>query len=163
MRVLVSGAAGLVGQNLIPRLKTMADCSILAVDKHAANTAVLRSLHPDIDVIEADVANVGDWMVAARECDALVMLHAQIGGLNPGEFHRNNVLATERVLEAFAAGRPRYICHVSSSVVNSRISSSLPRSLASCSFTKFILAPRRNAAVSKPAGRLDAAGCMDVP
>src|ERR1700730_14674282 len=41
-----------------------------------------------------------------------------------------------------------------SAVVNSRISSSLPASLAACSLTKFSLAPRRKLAVSKPAGTL---------
>jgi len=119
MRVLVSGAAGLVGQNLIPRLKAVSGCSILAIDKHQKNTAVLRALHPEIDIIEADLATPGEWSSAVRECDALVLLHAQIGGLIADEFTRNNVIATERVLESAKAGSAKYICHVSSSVVNS--------------------------------------------
>lgn len=120
MRVLVTGAAGLVGQNLIPKLKMWPDCSILAIDKHPHNTAVLRQLHPEIDVIEADLADPGEWEAAARECDAVVMLQAQIGGLDPEEFERNNIMSTDRVLEAAHAGKTRYICHVSSSVVNSQ-------------------------------------------
>lgn len=54
--VLVTGAAGLIGQNLIARLKTRADVKITAIDKHRENTATLRALHPDITVIEADLA-----------------------------------------------------------------------------------------------------------
>src|SRR5258706_1923172 len=45
----------------------------------------------------------------------------------------------------------------SSPVVNSRISSSLPASLASCSLTKLSFAARRKPAVSKPAGTVEVA------
>ena len=48
LRIAVTGAAGLVGQNLIPRLKARGLTDIVAIDKHAANTAILRRLHPDI-------------------------------------------------------------------------------------------------------------------
>jgi len=119
MRVLVTGGAGLVGQNLIPKLKTIPDCSILAIDKHPQNTKILRSLHPEIDVIEADVSVPGVWVEQVKACDAIVMLHAQIGGLDPAEYERNNVTGTERVLEAAHAGVAKYMVHVSSSVVNS--------------------------------------------
>lgn len=119
-RLFITGAAGLVGQNLIPPLKAGGRYSIVAVDKHKANTRVLKQLHPEIDVIEADLAEPGRWEEAARECEAMVMLHAQIGGLDEAEFRRNNVVATERALAAAKAGGCRYIVHASSSVVNSR-------------------------------------------
>src|SRR6185503_11764494 len=48
----------------------------------------------------------------------------------------------------------------SSPVVNSRISSSLPASLASCSLTKLSFAARRNVAWSKPAGTAAAAAAV---
>ncbi len=117
MRVLVTGAAGLVGQNLVPKLKSVPGCSILAIDKHPKNTAILRELHPEIDVIEADLASPGDWESQAAACDAIVMLQAQIGGLDPQEFARNNIMSTQRVLDA--ARSAEYIVHISSSVVNS--------------------------------------------
>ena len=50
LRIAVTGAAGLVGQNLIPRLKARGFTDIVAIDKHPANTAILRRLHPDIHV-----------------------------------------------------------------------------------------------------------------
>jgi nucleoside-diphosphate-sugar epimerase len=117
MRVLIAGGAGLVGQNLIPKLKMNKGVSILAIDKHRHNTAVLRSLHSDIDVIEADLAEGGGWEEDAKECDAVVMLQAQIGGLDREAFRRNNIVSTERVLQA--ASSARCFVHVSSSVVNS--------------------------------------------
>ena len=57
VRIAVTGAAGLVGQNLIPRLKARGFTDIVAIDKHQANTAILRRLHPDIRVIEANLAD----------------------------------------------------------------------------------------------------------
>lgn len=118
-RVVVAGAAGLVGQNLIPRLKASGRYEIVAIDKHAANVAVLKRLHPDLDVIEADMAEPGPWESAIEGAEALVMLQAQIGGLDPAEFQRNNIASTERALAAAKRGSCRYLVHVSSSVVNS--------------------------------------------
>lgn len=118
-RLLVTGAAGLVGQNLIPPLKATGRYDIIAVDKHPANVAVLRRLHPDITVFQADLALAGPWEDAARTCDCAVILHAQIGGLDRAEFDRNNIFATERVLAALRDGDCRYLVHASSSVVNS--------------------------------------------
>lgn len=118
-RVAITGAAGLVGQNLICQLESQSGLSILAIDKHATNTQVLRELHPSIDVVEADLAEPGGWQSAIKDCDALVLLHAQIGGLVEEEFRRNNLVATSLVLDAVAGGRCKYLCHVSSSVVNS--------------------------------------------
>jgi nucleoside-diphosphate-sugar epimerase len=119
MKVAVTGAAGLVGQNLIARLKQRENCSIVAIDKHSANTALLRSLHPDIQVIEADIAEPGDWQQSLRDVDSIVVGHAQIGGLVEDEFTRNNLIATQRLLDAVAARGGCHLVHLSSSVINS--------------------------------------------
>jgi len=50
----VTGAAGLVGQNLVPRLKGRGFIDIVGIDKHVANSAIFRRLHPDVRLIEAD-------------------------------------------------------------------------------------------------------------
>ncbi|MBA4011827.1 MAG: NAD-dependent dehydratase [Phenylobacterium sp.] len=119
-RVLVTGAAGLVGQNLIAQLARAGEFELVAVDKHPQNTAVLQQLHPQLQVITADLAEPGAWEDVAAGCDAVVMLQAQIGGLDPEAFRRNNIVATERVLAAAARGKRPYVAHVSSSVVNSQ-------------------------------------------
>ena len=118
-KIFITGAAGLVGQNLIARMP-LADADIIAADKHPHNTSVLRNLHPDIEVIEADLAEAGAWEKRAQDVDVLIMLHAQIGGLDESEFDRNNIDATKRVLKAARDGRCSYIIHASSSVVNSK-------------------------------------------
>jgi len=53
-------------------------------------------------------------------CDALVIAHAQIGGVDPAEFVRNNVTATKRLLEVALRHKVPYIVSISSSVVNSK-------------------------------------------
>lgn len=118
-RIVVTGAAGLVGQNLILRLRERGAAEIVAIDKHPANTAVLRSLNPDIKVVQEDIAVAGQWEHELAGCSAVVIAHAQIGGLNPAEFVRNNVSATERLLEAIHRHRIPYLVNISSSVVNS--------------------------------------------
>jgi nucleoside-diphosphate-sugar epimerase len=119
MRIFITGAAGLVGQNLIAHLTQSGQTDIVGVDKHSHNLAILQRLHPELRLIDADCAEPGDWQDVLRGCDHLVMLHAQIGGLNGEEFVRNNVTATRRVLDAAAKGRVSHLIHVSSSVVNS--------------------------------------------
>src|SRR3546814_10916811 len=119
-RIVVTGAAGLVGQNLIARLKADPAMRISGIDKHPANTAALRRLHPEIEVIAADLAVAGPWIEAFREADAVVQLHAQIGGLDWREFEANNIKATGNVLAAMTAAQVPYLVHVSSSVVNSQ-------------------------------------------
>jgi nucleoside-diphosphate-sugar epimerase len=119
-KIVVTGAAGLVGQNLLPLLKQRSNAEIVALDKHPTNTATLRRLHPEIRVVEADLAEAGPWQDELEGCTHLVIGHAQIGGLYPQEFVRNNIQATERLLEAALRCRVPYAVSISSSVVNSK-------------------------------------------
>ena len=118
-RIIITGAAGLLGQNLVPRLKEAGYNDIVAIDKHPANIKILKRQHSDITVIEADLAVPGSWEQSFAGCHTLVIAHAQIGGKTPESFIRNNVEATKRVLDAAQASNINYIVHISSSVVNS--------------------------------------------
>ena len=92
---------------------------ITAIDKHARNAAILESTQAGTRVVRADLACDDNWQDSLVGCDALVIAHAQIGGLVTDEFVRNNVVATERLLEAATRHRVPYVVHISSSVVNS--------------------------------------------
>jgi nucleoside-diphosphate-sugar epimerase len=119
MKIAITGAAGLIGQNLIARLKRRGGYDIVAFDKHPANTKILKRLHPDVTVVEADLAERGSWSAALDGVETIVIGHAQIGGLVEDEFTRNNLIATERLLEAVSARNDLHLVHISSSVVNS--------------------------------------------
>ena len=120
MKIAITGAAGLVGQNLIARLERRGGHEIVAIDKNHANTAVLRRLHPDITVIEADLAEPGDWEQALDGMDSIVVGHAQIGGLVEAEFIRNNITSSQVLMDAVARRGGCHLVHISSSVVNSQ-------------------------------------------
>lgn len=123
-RVLITGAAGLVGQNLVARLKDRTDLELVCIDKHPENSALFRSAHPGVELIETDLAEPGTgpggWAGAFEGIDVLVLNHAQIGALTEEPFIANNITATRHVLDAAAAAGVPYIVHISSSVVRSR-------------------------------------------
>ncbi|KAF1008017.1 MAG: 3 beta-hydroxysteroid dehydrogenase/Delta 5--_4-isomerase [Luteibacter sp.] len=116
-KIVITGAAGLVGQNLIVELKSHGFVRIVAIDKHEYNLGILRQLHPDVEVIQADLAVPGDWEQAFEGADCLVQLHAQITSKFRDVFIRNNIDATRLVLAAAQRHGTPYIVHISSSVV----------------------------------------------
>lgn len=118
-KVVVTGAAGLVGQNLTLLLQQEGFTDLVVIDKQEANLDLLRRLSPSVEVVCADLAEPGDWEQVFAGADALVMLHAQITGKTREPFDRNNIVATERVLAAAKASGINYVVHISSSVVNS--------------------------------------------
>ena len=118
-KIILPGGAGLVGQNLVARLKRRGYSNIVVLDKHRANLEVLKRVQPDITVEYADLAEPGDWQRHFEGADVVVMLQAQIGGLVYEEFVRNNVDSTKHVLEAIKTNQVPYLVHISSSVLES--------------------------------------------
>lgn len=118
-KIIIPGAAGLVGQNLIVFLMKAGYTNLVAIDKHKHNTNMLAELHPDITVIEADLADEGEWQASLKDTDMIIMLQAQIGGLTLEPFIRNNVTSTENILNSAKQYNVPYIVHISSSVLES--------------------------------------------
>jgi len=119
-KIVVTGSAGLVGQNLIIELKNSGYKNIVAIDKHHENIQILRKLHSDIEIIEADLSEIGEWEKSFENAEVVIILHAQIGAKTIDPFIKNNITATEKVLETVKNYNINYIIHVSSSVVNSK-------------------------------------------
>ncbi|QNH14138.1 NAD-dependent epimerase/dehydratase family protein [Xanthomonas sp. SI] len=118
-KIVLTGAAGLVGQNLIVEMKQQGYTQLVAIDKHEHNLEILRKLHPDVKTVLADLAEPGAWTEAFAGAQLVVQLHAQITGKFRTLFDRNNLQATERVLQACRDHQVPYMVHISSSVVNS--------------------------------------------
>mgnify|MGYP003704375517 CR=1 FL=1 len=104
-KIILPGGAGLVGQNLVVRLKERGYNNLIVLDKHRANLEVLRQLHPDIVVEYADLAEPGEWQRHFSQARAVVMLQAQIGGNDYIDFERNNLTSTRLILDAIKAGQ----------------------------------------------------------
>ena len=118
-KIVLPGGAGLVGQNLVAFLKKRGYKNIVVLDKHSVNIGILRRMHPDITVVEADLAVRGSWENNFEGADAVVMLQAQIGDLNAEPFVRNNITTTEAIIDLIRKNRIPYTVHISSSVVES--------------------------------------------
>jgi uncharacterized protein YbjT (DUF2867 family) len=118
-RVVVTGAAGLVGQNLVLMLREAGCGPVVAIDRNEANLALLARLNPGVTAIHADLAEPGEWTRAFDGADAALVLHAQITAKTAAAFERNNLQASARVFDAIAAAGVPYTVLVSSSVVNS--------------------------------------------
>lgn len=123
-RIVITGAAGLVGQNLIVELKAQGFTRIVAIDRHADNLAILRALHPGLETHCADLAETGpasrDWQKSLVGADCLVILHARITSKHAADFAHDNIAATSALLAAAKAANVPHIVHVSSSVVVSK-------------------------------------------
>ena len=118
-KILLPGGAGLIGQNLVVRLKRAGYQNLVILDKHRANLEILRRLHPDIIAEHADLAESGDWTRHFQGAEVVVMLQAQIGAATAEPFIRNNLSTTGHILAAIRTFDVPYTIHVSSSVVES--------------------------------------------
>ncbi|MBP2194651.1 NAD(P)-dependent oxidoreductase [Erwiniaceae bacterium L1_54_6] len=118
-KIILSGGAGLVGQNLVARLKAKGYANIVVLDKHRNNLEVLKRVQPDITVEYADLAEPGQWQQHFVGADVVVMLQAQIGGNDYQEFVRNNIDSTRLLLDTIKANNVPYMVQISSSVVES--------------------------------------------
>lgn len=116
-KIVLPGGAGLVGQNLVARLRAKGYTNIVVLDKHRANLEVLKQVQPDVIAEYADLAQPGAWSQYFEGADIVVMLQAQIGGNDYQEFVRNNVDSTRLILDVVKANRLPYLVHISSSVV----------------------------------------------
>ena len=116
-KVVVTGGAGLVGQNLLVSLVADPRFELVVIDKRPANLAVLEKLFPSVTAVEADLAEPGEWSKHFADASAVVQLHAQIGAPTMDPFERNNVAATRHVLDAMKEYDVPYLVHASSSVV----------------------------------------------
>ncbi len=123
MKIILPGGAGLVGQNLLLLLKEKGYSQITVIDKHHENIKILKALHPDIRVVEADLAERGEWEEAFTEADMVIMLQAQIGAKEETPFIRNNITSTENIVEVIKnQEKPPFLIHISSSVLESAAS-----------------------------------------
>lgn len=119
-KIVLPGGAGLVGQNLVLRLKAKGYTNIVVLEKHKHNLDVLRGTHPDISAEWADLAVPGRWADHFEGADTVVMLQAQIGARARESYVRNTVTSTRHVLDAIKKHRVPYLVHISSSVLESK-------------------------------------------
>lgn len=117
--IIITGAAGLVGQNLLLLLRERGYNNLLAIDVHANNLSIAAKLNPGIKTLCTDLSVAGDWQQTFSGASAVIQLHAQITSLHEADFVRNNIEATRHVLAACQQYNIPYLIHISSSVLHS--------------------------------------------
>ncbi|OIO01425.1 MAG: NAD-dependent dehydratase [Desulfovibrionaceae bacterium CG1_02_65_16] len=117
--LVITGAAGLVGQNLVAELLRQGYTNLVALDNHAGNLAILQRLHPQVRCVHADLSEPGPWEDALAGAARLFLLQAQITSADWAPFQRNTLDATKRVIAAAQKHAVPFTVFVGSSVVNS--------------------------------------------
>lgn len=114
-KIVVTGAAGLVGQNLVPMLVKQG-YSVVAIDRNP-NIKLLQKLNPKVKCVSTDVSQKGEWQKEFKNASIAITLHAQIASKAQKEFVKSNITGVENVLEACKNHKIKNLIHISSSVV----------------------------------------------
>jgi len=115
MRIIVTGAAGLVGQNLVPMLVREGH-RVVAIDRNR-NIGLLRRLNPSVECIQADVSQPGEWQDAFKGASMVIQMHAQIAADASSKFVQSNVEGVKNIIALCKKHKIRNLIHISSSVV----------------------------------------------
>ncbi|MDD2646648.1 MAG: NAD(P)-dependent oxidoreductase, partial [Patescibacteria group bacterium] len=117
MKVVITGGAGFVGKNLIRVMLNsgFSPSDLFVIDKNKTNLNFVKNL--GVKTILADLADQGEWSKGFHGQDLVISLHAQISGPNYEDFKRNNIDATQNVIEAAKSAGIDKIVHFSSAAV----------------------------------------------
>lgn len=118
-KIVITGAAGLLGQNLTAELMAQGYENITALDKNAHNLDILHTLHPQVRCVRADLSTHGSWEQELGGAARLFLLQAQITGAEFAPFQKNTLDSTAHVLDAAKIAQIPFTVFVGSSVVNS--------------------------------------------
>ena len=124
MKLFLPGGAGLVGLNLIHQIQNKhPDWELIVVDKKEKSIEIARNLFSNdrISFICEDLNITKDakWPSLINNCDACVMLQAEIGNTDENQFWYNNVESTLTIIKELKKNNVKRLVHISSSVVNS--------------------------------------------
>lgn len=116
-QIIITGAGGLVGLNLLSQLKTIHN-KIIAVDKNQKRIDLIKQIFPHVQVECVNlIDDVSRWEYLFENCDTIIQLHAQIQDLDPKPYWDNNVYSVEKVVSIAKKYGCKHLIHASSSVV----------------------------------------------
>src|SRR5271166_4208568 len=97
--VFVTGGTGLTGANVCEQLVGRGD-RVRALVRKPDDAEVLGAM--GVELIQGDIADAGDVLVAAKGCEAAIHTAALLGGASQdiADFHAVNVVGTANVLDA---------------------------------------------------------------
>jgi len=116
-KIVITGAAGLVGLNLLDSLKD-SNNEIIAIDKSQKNLNLAKKINPKIKTINLDLSRGMVPTEILRNTDLIIQLQAQISSPEKEPYERNNIDSIKNIVEICEENNIPLI-HMSSSVVNS--------------------------------------------
>lgn len=115
--VVITGAGGLVGLNLLSQLKDQHN-NIIAIDKNATRINLIKKLFPKVQAECIDLNQQESiWQNLFQQTETVICLHAQIQDLQPEPYWDNNVYSVEKVVAVAQKNNCKHFIHTSSSVV----------------------------------------------
>ncbi|MDO9263607.1 MAG: NAD(P)-dependent oxidoreductase [Desulfosalsimonadaceae bacterium] len=145
MKIFITGSAGYVGSNLLPKLKQEKHditCLLRFPEKHSGNT-----LFDDCNIIKGDVSDRGSIKGALNGADYVIHLAVSTPLTNKDNeeniYNRTNITGTKNILEECIVSKPkRIICFSSTAAIGRPID---------CINEKTPLNPVNNYGISKKA------------
>lgn len=119
-RILVTGAAGFIGSNLVPELLKLSH-SVLVLDNFSNSSRDSLPQSPDVSIQEGDVCNYQDVVDCVKDTEVVFHMAAQVGNVLSMERPRTdletNVIGTINLLQACQEQNVKQIILSSSSAI----------------------------------------------
>jgi nucleoside-diphosphate-sugar epimerase len=116
LKIILPGGAGFVGRNLVKFLVNVVPAeNITVIDKSADHLKMVKKY--GVKTVEADLSEKGTWYDLFSGQDIIIHLAAQISSLHEEDFLKNNIRATENIIEAAKAAGVSKILFFSSAAV----------------------------------------------
>jgi nucleoside-diphosphate-sugar epimerase len=130
IKFVITGAAGLVGSNLIKELTENGYTNIIAIDKNKHNLEIINKLFPSVKTYNENLSEPNFNKDLFKDAEIVFLLHAQITGLKWEEFEENTIKSTINVLEVVKQNNKAFTVFAGSSVVKSKKSDNYSNSKA---------------------------------
>lgn len=113
-RIFVTGSSGFVAHHLIPMLAKN-DYQVTAHVKLASEKNKVKAKK----IVVGDLSQKGQWAKALKGHDVIVHLAAEISAKDPNSFIKNNVIATQNLVDSAQKAQVKKIILFSSAAVTS--------------------------------------------
>jgi nucleoside-diphosphate-sugar epimerase len=115
-KILITGAAGFVGSNIIPIL-VQNGYKVTALVKNDNERAKLKNM--PVNIVVGDLSEIGPWQNSLKGNTVIIHLAAEISSKDPQTFVKNNVTATQNLIDAARKHGSKRIIHFSTAAVGS--------------------------------------------
>ncbi len=118
MKIIITGAAGLVGMNLLAMMHENGfskNNTLIAIDKNSNNIRLAKRLFPEVRFFVSDLSVIGDWDKHFNDADIVIQLQAQIASPYADPYIKNNIDSVNNVIEACKRHHIKHLIHASSS------------------------------------------------